>query len=120
LGGYVDIHRPAYSGLTNNVSTKLQQLKGFPWKEGTPDFVNVRQKQEYIQSYAQHFGVEPLIRYNTRVEKLEKIDGRWKINSSTFLKDGSSRGKKFNAVEVSSLSIASGQELTFSRNLIRL
>ena len=101
MGFYVDNYRPAYSGLTNNVSTKLQQLKGFPWKEGTPDFVNVRQKQEYIQSYAQHFGVESVIRYNTRVEKLQKIHGRWKINSSTFAKDGSSIGKKVNAVEVS-------------------
>jgi cation diffusion facilitator CzcD-associated flavoprotein CzcO len=100
----INNYRPAYSGLTNNVSTKLQQLKGFPWKEGTPDFVNVRQKQEYIQSYSTHFGVEPLIRYNTRVEKLQKVDGRWKINSSTLVKDGSSKLKKSNEVEVSALS----------------
>ncbi|KAN0104762.1 FAD/NAD(P)-binding domain containing protein [Hyaloscypha variabilis] len=100
---------PAYSGLTNNVSTKLQQLKSFPWKEGTPDFVNVRQKQEYIQSYSTHFGVEPLIRYNTRVEKLQKVDGRWKINSSTLVKDGSSKLKKSNEVEeFDSVVVASG------------
>ena len=120
ISGFVDNCRPAYSGLTNNVSTKLQQLKGFPWKEETPDFVNVRQKQEYIQSYAQHFGVEPLIRYNTRVEELQKIDGRWKVNSSTFSKDGSSGGKKVNAVEVSFWSLAFEQELTCCRNSTRL
>jgi cation diffusion facilitator CzcD-associated flavoprotein CzcO len=93
--------RPAYSGLTNNVSTKLQQLKGFPWKEGTPDFVNVRQKQEYLQSYSSHFGVEPLIKYNTRVEKLQKINGRWRVNSSTLIRDGPSEGKRVDEVEVS-------------------
>ncbi|KAE9363774.1 FAD/NAD(P)-binding domain-containing protein [Stipitochalara longipes BDJ] len=100
---------PAYSGLTNNVSTKLQQLKGFPWKEETPDFVNVRQKQEYIQSYSKYFGVEPLVRYNTRVEKLQKVDGRWKLNSATWIKDGSSKGKRVNEVEeFDSVVVASG------------
>jgi cation diffusion facilitator CzcD-associated flavoprotein CzcO len=79
----------------------LQQLKGFPWKEGTPDFVNVRAKQEYIQSYSRTFDVEPLIRYNTRVEKLQKIDGKWQVRSTTLIRDGPGKGKHVNEVEVS-------------------
>jgi hypothetical protein len=78
----------------------LQELKGFPWKEGTGDFVNVRDKQEYIQSYSKTFGVEPLIRYNTRVEKLQKINGKWQINSTTLIREGPNKGKQINDVEV--------------------
>jgi len=99
-GIYVDSVRPAYSGLTNNVSTKLQHLKGFPWKEGTPDFVNVRAKQEYLQSYSKHFGIETLIRYNTRVEKLQKTNGKWWVNSTTLVRDGTRKGKHANEFEV--------------------
>jgi cation diffusion facilitator CzcD-associated flavoprotein CzcO len=96
-----DWFRPAYDGLTNNVSTKLQQLKGFPWPEGTGHFVNVRVKQQYIQSYSKHFGVELLIKYNTRVEKLQKIKGKWRIDSTTLVRNGLSNGKYVNEVEVS-------------------
>jgi hypothetical protein len=111
-----DFDRPAYSGLTNNVSTKLQNLQGFPWKEGTGDFVNVRAKQEYIQSYPRHFGVEPLIRYNTRVEKLEKVGRKWFIYSTTFVREGPSKGKRVNEVEVSVEWQALGLILTSYRN----
>jgi urease beta subunit len=113
-------NRPAYSGLTNNVSTKLQKLKGFPWKEGTGDFVNVRAKQEYIQSYSKHFGVEPLIRYNTRVEKLEKVGGKWLIKSTTLIREGSNKGKHVNEVEVSGEKQTVGLRLTIHRNLTML
>lgn len=78
---------PAYSGLTNNVPTTLQNLKGFPWPEGTPDFVNVRDKQRYIQGYSKAFNIEPLIRYNTRVERLQKIDRKWQLKLTTLVKD---------------------------------
>jgi hypothetical protein len=108
----VDFNRPAYSGLTNNVSTKLQKLKDFPWKEGTSDFVNVRAKQEYIQSYSKHFGVEPLIRYNTRVEKLEKVGRKWLIKSTTLIREGPTKGKHVNEVEVSVENQAFGPRLT--------
>jgi hypothetical protein len=115
-----DFDRPAYSGLTNNVSTKLQKLKGFPWKEGTGDFVNVRAKQEYIQSYSRHFGVESLIRYNTRAEKLEKVGRKWFIYSTTFIRDGPSKGKRVNEVEVSVECQRLGSRLTNYRNLTPL
>ncbi len=61
----------------------------------------MRAKQEYIQSYSKNFGVEPLIRYNTRVEKLEKVGGKWLINSTTFNREGPSKEKHVNEVEVS-------------------
>jgi hypothetical protein len=98
----------------------LQQLKGFPWKEGTEDFVNVRAKQEYIQSYSKHFGVEPLIRYNTRVEKLEKAGGKWLVNSTTLIREGPNKGKHPNEAEVSVGTHILGPKLTIQRNLTLL
>lgn len=91
---------PAYSGLTNNISTKLQELKDFPWPEGTPDYVNVRVKQNYIQSYSKAFGVGEFTRYNTRVEKLEKEGDTWKVQSTTLTREGNDRGKRTKSTEV--------------------
>jgi hypothetical protein len=85
----------------NNISTKLQELKDFPWLEGTPDYVNVRVKQKYIQSYSKAFGVEELTRYNTRVEKLEKEGNTWKVQSTTLTREeGNDRGKRIKTTEV--------------------
>lgn len=91
---------PAYSGLTNNVPTKLQNLKDFPWPEGTPDFVNVRDKQRYIQSYSRAFNIEPLIRYNTRVERLRKSHRKWQLSSTTLVRNELGAGRKVHRTEV--------------------
>ncbi|TAQ91422.1 hypothetical protein B7494_g135 [Chlorociboria aeruginascens] len=100
---------PAYSGLTNNVATSLQELKGYPWKEGTGDFVNVRVIGEYIQGYARHFGVEPLIRYNTRVEKLQKKGMKWVLRSNTLMREGPEKGTSHYEVdEFDAVAVASG------------
>ena len=84
----------------NNISTKLQELKDFPWPEGTPDYVNVRVKQNYIQSYSKAFGVEELTRYNTRVEKLEKEGNIWKVQSTLTREEGNDRGKRIKTTQV--------------------
>ncbi|KAL2061864.1 hypothetical protein VTL71DRAFT_7242 [Oculimacula yallundae] len=90
---------PAYSGLMNNVPTSLQKMIDHPWPVGTESFVNVRVKQQYIQSYSKTFGVEPLIRYNTRVEKLRKTESKWEVRSTTLIREGPERGRKSRAVE---------------------
>ncbi|KAK0128997.1 hypothetical protein ONS95_000938 [Cadophora gregata] len=83
----------------NNVPTSLQEMKGHPWPAGTDSFVNVRIKQQYIQSYSKSFGVEPLIRYNTRVEGLRKVSTKWEVRSTTFIRVGPRRGQKWHSVE---------------------
>jgi hypothetical protein len=72
-------------------------LKGYPWPAGTEDFVNVRVKGDYIQRYSKHFNVEPLIKYNTRVENLEKAGSKWKLQSSILIK-GAARGTEIKKV----------------------
>jgi hypothetical protein len=92
---------PAYNGLTNNISIFLQELKGHPWKEGTGDFVNVRVVGDYLHGFSKAFDIESLIKFNTRVEKLEKIGNKWQLQSSTLIKNGPERGKKTREIEVS-------------------
>jgi len=91
---------PAYSSLTTNVAVALSELEGHPWKLGTPEFVNVRVVGEYLQSYAQAFDIGSLINYDTRVEQLKKVGGKWQITSTTLITDGPEPGKKVAKVEV--------------------
>lgn len=79
---------PAYDGLVNNISLAMQELKGYPWKEGTGDFAGVRDIGKYIQGFARTFYVEPLVKYSTRVEKLEKIGEKWRLSSTTLVRCG--------------------------------
>jgi len=75
---------PAYEGLTTNVPTYLQELKGYPWPEGQDAFVNVRVCGEYLQGYARRFGVESIIKYNTKVDKIEKKGEKWVVESRSL------------------------------------
>lgn len=103
LSAYSDayISRPAYSSLKNNIPTSLQELKGHPWPQDTPDFINVREVGQYLQSYVRKFDVEEITKYDTRVEKLEKVGKKWRVESSTLIREGEEKGKKERKVEVS-------------------
>jgi hypothetical protein len=78
----------------------LQELKGYPWKEGLEENVNVRIIGEYLQSFSKTFNVESLIKFNTKVEKIEKSGKKWKVRYSTIRLDGPERGKKIREFEV--------------------
>jgi cation diffusion facilitator CzcD-associated flavoprotein CzcO len=99
--------RPAYEGLKNNIPISLQELKGHPWKEGLEDFVNIKIIGDYLHSYSEKFGIEPEIKFNTRVEKLDKLTGekKWRVKTSTLIKDGPSSGQKIRQTDVSLLTL---------------
>lgn len=77
---------PAYFGLTTNISTKLQEMKDHPWKEGTGDFVNVKVVGDYLSDYAKRFHLERFLKYNTKVETIKKVNGRWIVKSKLLNK----------------------------------
>ena len=81
----------------------LQELKGFPWKDGVGDFVNVRVAGDYLERFAAEFDLLPLIRFDTRVEKLQKEDKQWNLQSSTLKIDESKFAQKTTSVEVNFL-----------------
>ncbi|KAH8656133.1 dimethylaniline monooxygenase [Tricladium varicosporioides] len=93
---------PAYDGLKNNVSFKMQELKGHPWPEGIEEFENSQVSEEYIQSYSRKFGVEELIRYNTNVDSVEKVGKKWRVEMSMLGREGLRKGmmEEFDAVVV--------------------
>ncbi|KAH6673544.1 FAD dependent oxidoreductase [Halenospora varia] len=79
---------PAYDGLKNNVSFKMQVLKGHLWPEGIEEYENAKVSEEYIQSYSRKFGIEELIRYNTSVDLVEKVGEKWRIETSVLEEEG--------------------------------
>jgi cation diffusion facilitator CzcD-associated flavoprotein CzcO len=66
---------------THIISSKsLSQFQGYPMPDDYPDYPSHRQVLAYFQAYAEHFGLLPYIRFNTRIEKVEKIAGeRWRV-----------------------------------------
>ena len=64
-------------------SKKLSGYLDFPMPEEYPDYPSHQQVLAYFQSYVQHFGLEPYIRFNSPVEKCEPLQsGKWSITIS--------------------------------------
>ncbi|EXJ83622.1 hypothetical protein A1O1_07245 [Capronia coronata CBS 617.96] len=77
---------PCYSGLQNNVSTRLMRTSLQAWPDGTPDFVSQKVMEEYIQTIADVHGVSAIAEYHTRVEEVRKAGTEWSIRTTTLQK----------------------------------
>jgi hypothetical protein len=66
---------------THIISSKtMSEFVDFPMPADYPDYPSHAQLLRYFQSYVEYFGLEPFIRFNTSVQKAEKIaDERWRI-----------------------------------------
>ena len=65
-------------------SKKLSEYVDFPMPEDYPDYPSHKQILTYFQSYADHFGLQKYIQFNTAVEKVEKIENeKWKVKLSS-------------------------------------
>ncbi|MCW2144254.1 hypothetical protein [Actinoplanes cyaneus] len=57
----------------------------FPFTDHPPpfddEFPTLRQVHHYLRSYAEQFGVLPLIRFDTPVTRIVKVDGRWAVTA---------------------------------------
>ncbi|TNE68485.1 MAG: monooxygenase [Bacteroidetes bacterium] len=61
-------------------SKKMSEFHDFPMPDDYPDYPSHQQVLAYFQAYAQHFGLERYIRFNTSVRHVEKIAGeRWRL-----------------------------------------
>ena len=65
---------------THIISSKtMSQYMDFPMPKDYPDYPSHQQVLAYFRAYAQHFNLYPYIRFNTRVEHIEKLaDQKWK------------------------------------------
>jgi hypothetical protein len=90
-GNWVYSPRVAHSSVyetTHIISSKaLSQYDDYSMPDDYPDYPSHKQLLRYFQGYADHFGVTPLIRFNTEVKRVEKAPGEtWRVT----LADGTS------------------------------
>ncbi len=61
-------------------SKKMSEYIDFPMPDDYPDYPSHQQVLAYFESYAEHFGLKPYIRFNTWVTHVEKLPGeRWAV-----------------------------------------
>jgi cation diffusion facilitator CzcD-associated flavoprotein CzcO len=76
----------AYASLRTNASRLRMQYPSFPMPDSSGDFPHHSAMAAYLGAYADAFGLRPLIRFGSTVERLEAgAEGRWSIT----LDDGS-------------------------------
>ncbi|KAM0713546.1 hypothetical protein Q7P37_010508 [Cladosporium fusiforme] len=73
---------PCYAGLKNNVSTHEMEMQCHAWNEGTEEFVGQSVIAGYVQDAAVANGVMGDVRLGTRVERVEKESGGWRVETS--------------------------------------
>ncbi len=61
-------------------SKKLSEYTDFPMPESYSDYPSHQEVLAYFQSYCEHFNLYPYIKFNSKVERIEKIENdRWQI-----------------------------------------
>ncbi|MCD0501785.1 flavin-containing monooxygenase [Bordetella petrii] len=70
----------AYRSLHIDTSRRNLGYSDYPIPDTYPDFLSHFEVLQYLENYADHFGVRPHIRFNTRVERVEpQPDGTWRV-----------------------------------------
>jgi len=73
-----------YESLHIDTSKWRLAYEDFPVPADWPDFPHHAQLLAYLRDYARHFGLYPLITFNTKVEKAERgADGLWRVGLSS-------------------------------------
>jgi cation diffusion facilitator CzcD-associated flavoprotein CzcO len=89
-GNWIYSEEPSHSSVfetTHIISSKtLSQYEDYTWEDhdpATPDYPSHQQLASYFQGYASHFGLEPYIRFETEVDKVERTsEGEWQVSIS--------------------------------------
>lgn len=81
VGGVWSVTR-LYPGVSTQNGKDTYHLSDYPMPKHYPEWPSGWQVQEYLNSYADHFGLKPLIRLSTPVTRAsQNTDGRWTITS---------------------------------------
>lgn len=75
--------------LRNNVSTIEMQMTCQEWPPGTEEFVPHHVLADYIEDAARSNAILNEIRFNTRVDKVEKVGNIWEVDISSLEEDRS-------------------------------
>ncbi|KIJ69057.1 hypothetical protein HYDPIDRAFT_172541 [Hydnomerulius pinastri MD-312] len=74
---------PMYDSLTTNLPHPVMGYTSYSFPPSTPLFPVAATVQTYLESYASHFNLLPLIRFNTTVISAVWSDSYWKVTVST-------------------------------------
>ncbi|MBV7484561.1 NAD(P)/FAD-dependent oxidoreductase [Bordetella sp. BOR01] len=70
----------AYRSLHIDTSRRNLGYSDYPIPDTYPDFLSHFEVLQYLEAYAEHFGVRPHIRFNTCVERVEPwADASWQV-----------------------------------------
>lgn len=72
-----------YDSLTTNLPHPIMGYTEYSFPPSTPLFPVAATVQAYIESYASHFNLTPLIRFNTSVTRAKWIHDHWGVTIST-------------------------------------
>ncbi len=73
-----------YQSLHIDTSKWRLAFEDFPVPSDWPDFPHHSQLQQYFRDYVDHFGLRPMITFNTEVTRAERdADGLWQVTLST-------------------------------------
>ncbi|KAL4067704.1 hypothetical protein V8B97DRAFT_1866203 [Scleroderma yunnanense] len=74
---------PLYDSLTTNLPHPVMAFTSFPFPHSTPLFPSANTVLAYVKSYAHHFHLLPLIRFNTTVTSARWNGTHWIVDIST-------------------------------------
>ncbi|WP_109698673.1 flavin-containing monooxygenase [Chitinophaga deserti] len=98
IGGVWEKSR-SYHGVATQTTRDEYAFSDFPMPQDYPLWPSGEQVQQYLQSYADHFGITPHIRFNTAVSWLRREDGSW-LADITHLPSGNTDTVSFDFVAV--------------------
>ncbi len=71
-----------YRGLHINTSKRRMEYPDYPMPDDYPDFPHHAQIAAYFEDYVEHFGFRGDIRFETRVERVTREAGAWRVETS--------------------------------------
>lgn len=78
---------PAYQSLHINSEARVTSFRDFPFPDGVPLYPSHVELREYLESYAEHFGLRRHIRFHADVISVAPVDGA-RAGWSVRLADG--------------------------------
>ncbi|XP_020369843.1 flavin-containing monooxygenase FMO GS-OX-like 3 isoform X1 [Rhincodon typus] len=82
------IHSSMYRDLRTNLPKEVMSFPDFPFDSQLPSFIHHSDVRSYLEQYADHFEIQPHIKFRTHVELLNPVSGTtgdawnsWEITS---------------------------------------
>jgi dimethylaniline monooxygenase (N-oxide forming) len=82
IGGLWSLNStPIWDGLYSDISFYSETFTDFPWPQNTNMFPSAEEIKQYLNAYADHFALRPIIKLNHKVDKVKQNDAKkWELN----------------------------------------